>query len=79
FFLFFFFLESSDPNRSALLSKRVPVVLSLTALGRRQADISIALGVSPRIIFNHLRNARLILGGATTADSISIAIQRGDI
>ncbi|HDI3294261.1 TPA: LuxR family transcriptional regulator, partial [Vibrio cholerae] len=72
-------LESSDPNRSALLSKREKEVLSLTALGRRQADIAIALGVSPRTIENHLRNARLKLGGATTAETIRIAIQRGDI
>lgn len=72
-------LDSSEPNQLLSLSKREKEVLSWTALGRRQADIAIALGVSHRTVENHLRNARLKLGGATTAETIRIAMQRGDI
>jgi len=71
-------LEAQEPQTQTL-SKREKQVLSWTALGKRQGDIALALGLSTRTIENHLRNIRIKLGVATTAEAIRIALRLGDI
>jgi LuxR family transcriptional regulator (chaperone HchA-associated) len=61
------------------LSKREREVLAWTAAGRRQADIAVTLGISPRTVENHLRAARQRLGVATTVEAIRMAVRNGDI
>lgn len=61
------------------LSERKREVLAWTAAGRRQADIAVTLGLSERMVENHLRSARRRLGVATTAQAITIATRNGDL
>ena len=72
-------MELPIGEESRRLSKRELEVLAWTAVGRRQADIAAALGLSIRTVENHLRRARHRLGVATTAEAVRIAIRNGDI
>lgn len=72
-------LDGVQEEQPQTLSRRETQVLSLTALGKRQSDIALSLGLSIRTIENHLRNIRIKLGVATTAEAVRIALQRGYI
>ena len=72
-------LEASPENLPGTLSDREREILTWTAAGRRQADIAVTLGLSPRTVENHLRRIRRRLGVRTTAQAVRVAIRRGEI
>ncbi|WP_222931061.1 LuxR C-terminal-related transcriptional regulator [Acinetobacter guerrae] len=45
------------------------------ALGRRQADVAVMLGLSTRTIENHLRRIRERLGATSIAQAIHLLIR----
>ncbi|WP_225063179.1 LuxR C-terminal-related transcriptional regulator [Komagataeibacter rhaeticus] len=60
-------------------SEREREVLSWTAAGRQHIDIASILGLSERIVENHLHRIRNRLGTSTTAQTVRTVIQNGDI
>ena len=72
-------LEAPQNATIGSLTEREREVLAWTAVGWRQADIADSLGLSKRTVENHLRNVRLRLGVATTAEAVKMAIRSGDI
>lgn len=73
-------LEGTDSTAATRrLSDREREVLGLTAAGRRQAEIGIALGISERTVENHLRNIRQRIGVKTTAQAVQAAIRLGEL
>ncbi|MFN4056323.1 MAG: PA1136 family autoinducer-binding transcriptional regulator [Alishewanella aestuarii] len=65
-------LEAPATATKGQLTAREQEILAWIGAGWRQAAIAETLGISTRTIENHLRNARLKLGAATTAEAIRI-------
>ncbi|WP_130804004.1 PA1136 family autoinducer-binding transcriptional regulator [Acinetobacter ihumii] len=66
------FLKSSITSP---LSARELEVIRWIASGRKQADVAVMLGLSPRTVENHLRRIREKLGAASTAQAIHLLIR----
>jgi DNA-binding CsgD family transcriptional regulator len=58
------------------LTPRERDVLELVAGGLRQEQIAARLGIGVETVRSHLRNASERLGGATTTQTVAIAIRR---
>lgn len=73
FFRARYLLEGTAITPKRLLTAREQEILAWIGAGWRQAAIAETLGISVRTIENHLRNARIKLSAATTAEAVRLS------